>query len=92
MDLAFINDPAIDSLFPVEARTPPRTHSPGRLGEVPKVGPPSQWVVEHRCYPEFGLMGMSWREWKEAYMWTVRDDEHVIDQLDMLQALGKDFK
>ena len=90
MDMAFIDDLEIDGPFPLEAQTPPRTLSPGRLGEVPEVGPPSQWMMEWWCYPEFGLMGMSWQEWKEAYLWTVRDDECVLDQLDLLRSLGDD--
>ena len=88
MDLAFIDDPEIDGPFPPEAQTPPREHSPGRLGEVPTEGPASEWMVEHRLYPEFGLVEMSWLEWKEAYVWVVQDDERVIDQLDLLEALG----
>ena len=90
MDMAFIGEPEIDGPFPLEARTPPCALSPGRLGEVPEVRPLSRWMVEHWCYPEFGLMGMSWCEWKEVYMWTVRDDEHVIDQLDLLCSPGEE--
>jgi len=46
--------------------TPPRTESPGRLGELPELGPPSRYEVERVLLGFDVLRWSSYAEFREA--------------------------
>jgi len=46
--------------------TPPRVESPGRLGELPEHGPPSQYEVERVLLGYDVLQWSSYAEFREA--------------------------
>jgi len=46
--------------------TPPRAESPGRLGELPELGPPSRYEVERVLLGFDVLIWSSYAEFREA--------------------------
>ena len=78
---------SINIPFPTVATTPPREHSPGRLGEDPEVGPPSRYSVEHRLFPISAQTGVPFDEWRQGWFFEFQREEELWEAAQRLWEL-----
>ena len=84
----FDDCPDANTPFPVRADTPPRDLSPGRLGELPEVGPESHYSMEARLFPIWPLDGHPFEQWREARQCVLQEEEELWEAVRFAETMG----
>ena len=72
----------------MRADTPPRDLSPGRLGEIPDVGPESRYSMEARLFPIWPRSERPFDQWRQARLYILQEEEEIWEAVRMAEESG----